>query len=88
MGKGVVDERDALFLGNTALSSNDFVHRAIEAADLIINVGHDVVEKPPFFACTPEASRLSMSTSRRRLSIRSTFRKSKSSAISRIASGG
>ena len=26
----------------------DFVHRAIEAADLIINVGHDVVEKPPF----------------------------------------
>lgn len=49
MGKGVVDERDALFLGNTALSSNDFVHRAIEAADLIINVGHDVVEKPPFF---------------------------------------
>ena len=26
-----------------------FVHRATEAADLIINVGHDVVEKPPFF---------------------------------------
>jgi acetolactate synthase-1/2/3 large subunit len=25
------------------------VHRAIERADLIINVGHDVVEKPPFF---------------------------------------
>ena len=49
MGKGVVDERDPLFLGNTALSSGDFVHRAVEAADLIINVGHDVVEKPPFF---------------------------------------
>tara|TARA_R110002073_G_scaffold35970_17_gene104946 strand:- start:13091 stop:14737 length:1647 start_codon:yes stop_codon:yes gene_type:complete len=49
MGKGVIDERDPLFLGNTALSSNDFVHRAFEAADLIINVGHDVVEKPPFF---------------------------------------
>lgn len=49
MGKGVVDERDPLFLGNAALSSGDFVHRAIEAADLIINVGHDVVEKPPFF---------------------------------------
>jgi len=49
MGKGVVDERNPLFLGNAALSSNDFVHRAIEAADLIINVGHDVVEKPPFF---------------------------------------
>ncbi len=48
MGKGVVDERSPLFLGNAALSSGDFVHRAIEAADLIINVGHDVVEKPPF----------------------------------------
>ncbi len=49
MGKGVVDERSELFLGNAALSAGDFVHRAIEAADLIINVGHDVVEKPPFF---------------------------------------
>jgi len=49
MGKGVVDERDPLFLGNAALSDNDFLHRAIKKADLIINVGHDVVEKPPFF---------------------------------------
>ena len=49
MGKGVINERDPRFLGNTALSANDFVHRAVEAADLIINVGHDVVEKPPFF---------------------------------------
>jgi len=49
MGKGVVDERSPLFLGNAALSAGDFVHRAIEAADLILNVGHDVVEKPPFF---------------------------------------
>jgi acetolactate synthase-1/2/3 large subunit len=49
MGKGVLDESDELFMGNTALSANDFVHRAIERADLIINVGHDVVEKPPFF---------------------------------------
>lgn len=49
MGKGVVNEDDPRFLGNAALSSGDFVHRAIESADLIINVGHDVVEKPPFF---------------------------------------
>jgi acetolactate synthase I/II/III large subunit len=49
MGKGVVDERHPLFLGNAALSADDFLHRAIESADLIINVGHDVVEKPPFF---------------------------------------
>ena len=49
MGKGVVDERNPLFLGNAALSSDDYIHRAIEATDLIINIGHDVVEKPPFF---------------------------------------
>ncbi len=49
MGKGVIDETNHLFLGNTTLSDGDFVHRAIDAADLIINVGHDVVEKPPFF---------------------------------------
>ena len=49
MGKGVVDERNPLFLGNATLSSNDYLHRAIEETDLIINVGHDVVEKPPFF---------------------------------------
>ncbi|MDC8829875.1 acetolactate synthase large subunit [Alteromonas gilva] len=49
MGKGVLNESDPLFVGNTALSDGDFVHKAIERADLIINVGHDVVEKPPFF---------------------------------------
>ncbi|GAA5442834.1 acetolactate synthase, catabolic [Microbulbifer sp. NBRC 101763] len=49
MGKGVIDESGPHFIGNTALSDGDFVHRAIEQADLIINVGHDVVEKPPFF---------------------------------------
>ena len=49
MGKGVIDESNPLFMGNTALSDGDFVHRVIHRADLIINVGHDVVEKPPFF---------------------------------------
>jgi acetolactate synthase I/II/III large subunit len=49
MGKGVLDENHALYLGNATLSDGDFVHRATEAADVIINVGHDVVEKPPFF---------------------------------------
>jgi acetolactate synthase I/II/III large subunit len=49
LGKGVIDENHALFMGNAALSAGDFVHRAIEAADLILNVGHDVIEKPPFF---------------------------------------
>ena len=49
MGKGVIDERSELFLGTAALSDGDYLHCAIERADLIINVGHDVVEKPPFF---------------------------------------
>jgi len=49
MGKGVVDENNPLCIGNAALSDGDFLHQAIKKADLIINVGHDVVEKPPFF---------------------------------------
>jgi len=48
MGKGVVDERLPTFLGTAALSSGDYLHCAIERSDLIINVGHDVIEKPPF----------------------------------------
>ncbi|QDT69821.1 Acetolactate synthase, catabolic [Planctomycetes bacterium MalM25] len=49
MGKGVIEDTHELCLGTAALSAGDFIHRAIDAADLIINVGHDVVEKPPFF---------------------------------------
>ncbi len=49
MGKGAVDERHDRFLGTTALSSDDYVHCAIERADLIVNFGHDLSEKPPFF---------------------------------------
>jgi acetolactate synthase-1/2/3 large subunit len=47
MGKGVVDERSPCYLGTTALSEGDFPHRAIDTADLIISVGHDITEKPP-----------------------------------------
>jgi acetolactate synthase-1/2/3 large subunit len=49
MGKGVVDERHPLYLGTAALSDHDYLHCALERADLIVNVGHDVIEKPPFF---------------------------------------
>ncbi len=49
MGKGVVDERSEFFLGTAALSDGDYMHCAIDRADLVINFGHDVVEKPPFF---------------------------------------
>ncbi|MBF0126634.1 MAG: acetolactate synthase large subunit, partial [Magnetococcales bacterium] len=47
MGKGVVDERRAEYLGTAALTEGDYLHCAIERADLIICVGHDVTEKPP-----------------------------------------
>ena len=49
MGKGVVDERHEQYIGTAALSDNDYLHCAINRSDLIINVGHDVIEKPPFF---------------------------------------
>lgn len=49
MGKGVLDETHPLCLGTAAMSDGDFCHQAIEQADGIVNVGHDVIEKPPFF---------------------------------------
>ena len=49
MGKGVIDERHSHYLGTAALSDNDAVHEAVSHSDLIINIGHDVIEKPPFF---------------------------------------
>ncbi len=48
MGKGVIDESHPNFLGTAALTANDYLHCAVDRADLIINVGHDVIEKPPF----------------------------------------
>lgn len=50
MGKGVADESSELYLGTAALSHDDFVHRAMEASDLIITLGHDITEKPPVIA--------------------------------------
>ncbi|WWW11868.1 thiamine pyrophosphate-dependent enzyme [Arcobacter cryaerophilus gv. pseudocryaerophilus] len=41
---------------SAALSKDDFVHCAIDRADLIINVGHDVIEKPPFFMSNKEGA--------------------------------
>ena len=49
MGKGVVDESSTYFLGTAALSDKDYLHDYIKVSDLIVNIGHDVVEKPPFF---------------------------------------
>ena len=49
MGKGVIGGFHHLYLGTAALSAGDYLHCAIDQADLVINAGHDVVEKPPFF---------------------------------------
>jgi acetolactate synthase-1/2/3 large subunit len=38
----------SLYMGTAALSERDFVHKAIDRADLILSIGHDTVEKPPF----------------------------------------
>jgi acetolactate synthase I/II/III large subunit len=48
MGKGAVTGNSDLYLGTAALSERDYIHDAIEQADLIIAIGHDTVEKPPF----------------------------------------
>ena len=48
MGKGAVDGNSDLYIGTAALSDGDYVHLAAQQADLIITVGHDTVEKPPF----------------------------------------
>jgi acetolactate synthase-1/2/3 large subunit len=48
MGKGAVNGNSDLFIGTAALSENDYIHAAIGRADLIVAIGHDTVEKPPF----------------------------------------
>ncbi|MBR3068597.1 MAG: hypothetical protein IKG62_00930 [Lachnospiraceae bacterium] len=48
MGKGTVPGGTELYIGTAALSERDYVHEAIERADLIITIGHDTIEKPPF----------------------------------------
>ncbi|WP_020180032.1 acetolactate synthase large subunit [Methylopila sp. M107] len=48
MGKGTVAGGADLYMGTAALSERDYVHDAVDKADLIIAIGHDTVEKPPF----------------------------------------
>ncbi len=49
MGKGAAAGRTNLYIGTAALSERDYVHQAVDRADLIVAIGHDTVEKPPFF---------------------------------------
>ena len=48
MGKGTVAGGSNLYMGTAALSERDYVHEAIDRADVIIAIGHDTIEKPPF----------------------------------------
>jgi acetolactate synthase I/II/III large subunit len=57
MGKGVIDESSDKYLGTTALSDNDYVHCALNAADVIIAIGHDITEKPPI-VMTPDKHKI------------------------------
>ena len=46
MWKWVVEWQTENCLGTAALTENDYIHKSIEMADLIITVGYDSVEKP------------------------------------------
>lgn len=48
MGKGSVSGSSDLYLGTAALTNRDYIHDAIEKADVIVTIGHDTTEKPPF----------------------------------------
>lgn len=48
MGKGAVTGGSNLYMGTAALSEGDYVHEAVARADLILAIGHDTIEKPPF----------------------------------------
>lgn len=48
MGKGTISAKTDLYMGTAALSKGDYIHQAIDKADLIITIGHDTIEKPPF----------------------------------------
>ncbi len=48
MGKGVADEDSACYLG-CSIMPGDYPNCAVAASDVILNVGHDVMEKPTLF---------------------------------------
>lgn len=56
MGKGVIDESSDLYLGTTALSAGDFVHKMLLKSDCVLVVGHNLNEKPPVVLSSQERS--------------------------------
>ena len=57
LGKGVMDERSPLYIGTATKTGLDYAHCAFQHADLILNVGHDVMEMNPF-VMTPNSARV------------------------------
>ena len=47
-GLGTTEGGTELWMGTAALTERDYVHEAIDQADLILSIGHDTIEKPPF----------------------------------------
>ena len=86
MGKGTVPGGTELYMGTAALSERDYVHEAIEQADLIITIGHDTVEKPPFIMGAKGPDGHPCRLSRRPMSSRSISRRPRSSATSALRS--
>lgn len=54
----MVDERLDQYIGTAALSDGDGVHKAAKHADLILVVGHDVIEKPTHFVSEGETENI------------------------------
>lgn len=46
MWKWVVEGKNEQYLGTAALTSGDYIHKALDQSDLIIAIGYDPVEKP------------------------------------------
>ncbi len=49
MWKWVMWKIREYYIWTASLSDKDFIHCAIKKADLIVNIWHDIIEKPPFF---------------------------------------
>ncbi len=47
-GVGTTEGGTDLWMGTAALTERDYVHEAIDQADVILSIGHDTIEKPPF----------------------------------------
>jgi len=56
MGKGVGDETSSQFLGSAGMPGMGHPHCAVQHSDLVLSVGHNVMEKAPFIM-TPDDDR-------------------------------